>query len=172
MILKTRRQLTLFVDEKDAAAIEEVRAAFNPLQSKLIRSHVTLCREDEIEKLEQILLNLTNLQHSEVTIYFGKAIRFDDGRGLLLPAKGDNAEFQQLRRQILYKLFDNPRLQEPHITLMHPRNSTCTDAIYNKVCSINFPDTLVFKHISLIEQTGGGEWHTLQTFVLTRHKSI
>ena len=57
MIVNIRRQLTLFVGEKDAITIEQIRQKFNPLQFKLIKSHVTLCREDEIENLEQVIEN-------------------------------------------------------------------------------------------------------------------
>ena len=50
-----RRQLTLFVEQKDAETIEKVRQEFNPKQFELIKSHVTLCREDEIQNLEQVI---------------------------------------------------------------------------------------------------------------------
>jgi hypothetical protein len=52
-----RRQLTLFVEQKDAEIIERVRQEFNPIQFNLIKSHVTLCREDEIQNLEQVISN-------------------------------------------------------------------------------------------------------------------
>ena len=77
-------------------------------------------------------------------------------KGLLLPAKTDNTEFQDLRRQILLGLNDNPRKQETHITLMHPRNSTCTDKIFGRIEKIILPTKLKFKRISLIEQKDGG----------------
>jgi len=50
---KIRRQLTLFIDQGDAQIIEMIRAEFNPLQHQLIKSHVTLCREDELNRLKQ-----------------------------------------------------------------------------------------------------------------------
>ncbi len=129
---KIRRQLTLFVEQKDAETIEEVRQEFNPRQSELIKCHVTLCREDEIENLEHILTNLSLFTQTEIVIEFGEAQRFDNGKGLLLPAKNDNSEFQNLRRQILSGIINNPQKQEPHITLMHPGNSTCTDNIFEQ----------------------------------------
>jgi hypothetical protein len=166
-----RRQLTLFVEPEDALTIEKVRTKFNPRQSELIKCHVTLCREDEIENLETVRINLMHLTQTEMVIQFGKAIRFDNGKGLLLPELPDHQSFHELRRQILKGLFDNPRLQEPHITLMHPRNATCTDDIYEEIFNIPFPTELVFKKISLIEQRNGGPWKTLQTFPL-RDKNI
>jgi len=42
------------------------------------------------------------LTQEEIVIEFGKAIRFDNGKGLVLPAKTDNAGFQELRRQDLF----------------------------------------------------------------------
>lgn len=170
MTINIRRQLTLFVDPKDAEVIEQVRQEFNPRQSELIKSHVTLCREDEIEDLETVIVNLSNLRSTEVEIVFGKAIRFANGKGVLIPAMPDHIKFQELRRQILSGLFDNPGLQEPHITLMHPRNSTCTDDIYKEICKFDFPTTLLFKKIDLIEQMNGGQWRTLQTFPLVERK--
>ena len=166
MTKNTRRQLTLFIGDGDADAIERIRQAFNPRQSELIRSHVTLCREDEIVDLERIVANLADLTQAEIVIAFGKATRFDNGKGLLLPATRGNTEFQELRRQILRGLNDQPRKQEPHITLMHPRNSVCTDAIFEEVKKVVLPTELKFEKISLIEQIDGGPWRILQEFGL------
>ena len=81
-----RRQLTLFVNPKDAEPIEKIRQEFNPKQFGLIKSHVTLCREDEIQNLEQLISNLLFLSQTEIVIKFGKAARFDNGKGVFLPA--------------------------------------------------------------------------------------
>lgn len=164
MTYNIRRQLTLFVEQKDAEIIERVRQEFNPIQFKLIKSHVTLCREDEIQNLEQVLSNLSSLSHAELVIEFGNAIRFDQGKGLLLPASTDHSMFQELRRQVLDGITDNPRRHEPHITLMHPRNSTCTDDIFVQIEKVRFPKKLKFKRISLIEQEEGRPWVILQEF--------
>ena len=169
MTCNIRRQLTLFVDAKDAEQIEQVRKKFNPIQFDLIKAHVTLCREDEIENLEQVISNLLllTLTQQNIFIEFGKVARFDNGKGLFLPATNNNKEFDNLRRQVLGGLFDNPRKQDAHITLMHPRNSTCTDNIFKQVETINLPTKLNFKKISLIEQTDGQQWRILQEFGLT-----
>ncbi len=170
MINNSRRQLTLFVAQAAAVTIKSIRAAYNPRQTELIKCHVTLCREDEIQDLEKVVNNLLQLSQSELVIRFGKPIRFDDGKGVLLPATPDNQAFQTLRSQVLQGLFEEPRLHEPHITLMHPRNSTCTDEIFAAICNINFPTELVFNQIDLIEQVNGGPWETLQTFPLSAKK--
>lgn len=163
-----RRQLTLFVHPNDAQIIEQVRQEFNPRQFALIKSHVTLCSENEIENLEQVLSNILSLSQKEIVIQFGKATRFDNGKGLLLPAILDNIEFHELRKHVLFGLNDNPRKHEPHITLMHPRNSTCTDIIFHHIEQLSFPKQLSFRKICLIEQENGGIWNILQEFELGR----
>jgi hypothetical protein len=164
--INIRRQLTLFVDPKDAETIEQVRREFNPVQFGLIRSHVTLCREDEIQNLEQVISNLLSLAQEGIVIEFEKPARFDNGKGLFLPATTDNADFQELRRQVLNGLNNNLKKQEPHITLMHPRNSTCTDDIFQRIEKVSLPTKLKFKRISLIEQVNAGQWKILQEFEL------
>ncbi|MBP6566426.1 MAG: 2'-5' RNA ligase family protein [Saprospiraceae bacterium] len=162
-----RRQLTLFVDPKDAINIEQIRNEFNPRQFEIIKAHVTLCREDEIQDLERVMTNLlscTQVYHS-IFIEFGPMERFDNGKGLLLPATKDCQDFITLRKQVLSGLTDNPRDQKPHITLMHPRNSTCNDHIFQQIGKVALPTKLVFQQISLIEQqVDGGPWKTLKIF--------
>ena len=165
-----RRQLTLFVEQKDAETIEKVRQEFNPKQFELIKSHVTLCREDEIQNLEQVISNLLLLSQTEIVIEFGNASRFDNGIGVFLPATIDNEDFQKLRRQVLTGLTDNPRKHRPHITLMHPKNSTCTDNIFGQIKKLSLPIKLEFKKISIIEQINGGQWKIIQEFELTDRK--
>ena len=92
------------------------------------------------------------MTQTEILIKFGEVARFEDGKGLLIPAMTENAEFQELRKQTLVGLTDNPRKQEPHITLMHPRNSTCTDTIFGQIQKINFPTKLEFKELPLLNK--------------------
>ena len=166
MTFTLRRQLTLFVAEKDAAIIEQVRQTYNPIQFELIKSHVTLCRDEEMHDLEQVLLNLVNLFNPAIEIEFGKLARFDNGKGLFLPALPNNTVFETLRSKVLQGLAINPGKQEPHITLMHPRNSTCTNELFEQIAQLNFPSKLIFSRISLIEQHQGGIWKTLNNFEL------
>lgn len=164
--LNTRIQLTLFVGEPQAQPIEAVREQYNPEQFRLIKSHVTLCREDELQDLEKIVQNLTQNQLPGITISFGRPIRFSASKGVLLPASDDDTAFHALRAKVLAGHINLPRKQEAHITLMHPRNSTCTDAVFKEISGYRFPDTIRFDTISLIEQKNGGPWRTLQTFEL------
>jgi hypothetical protein len=161
-----RRQLTLFVDRKDALNIEGIRRRFNPTQQKLIDSHVTLCRENEIEDINALLDNLQELDTPKIVINFGHVIRFENGQGVILPALGDNEQFHLLRSKVLNGLGVTVRRPEPHITLMHPRNSTCTDETFSVIQQINLPARLTFDTISLIEQVNGGQWQILKSYKL------
>ena len=83
-------------------------------------------------------------------------MRFDNDKGVLLPASGDNEQFHQLREKVLITSNKPVRRHEPHITLMHPRNSTCNDRFFEEIQSVNLPTCLKFDTVSLIEQLDGG----------------
>jgi hypothetical protein len=165
-VTNIRRQLTLFVKPSEGQAIEKIRQQFNPRQFELIQSHVTLCREEEIQNLGQVTANLRSLQHDKVIIHFGGVTRSADGKGVFLPATTESLGFQKLRNKVLEGLTKNASVHEPHITLMHPRNSTCTDGIFDQIEKISLPKQLVFDRISLIEQEDGGQWRILQEYDL------
>ncbi len=76
LVPQVRRQLTLFAEPQAARDIETIRGTYNPEQHRLIGSHVTLCREDELTDLERVLHNLGTLKARALAIHFGKAIRF------------------------------------------------------------------------------------------------
>ena len=163
---KFRQQLTLFIDKKDAIEMEGIRKIFNPKQKQLIDSHVTLCREDEIANIDSVSGILHKLDASAVTIQFGQVTRFENNKGVLLPAFGDNEQFHQLLIKILTALNMPVRRHDPHITLMHPRNSNCTDEIFEEIKSVNLPASLKFDTVSLIEQVDGGQWQIINRFNL------
>lgn len=161
-----RRQLTLFVDQEDAIEIEAVRRKFNPIQYELINSHVTLCREDEIENMAAVLANLKKLNSAPITLRFGPPIRFEHSKGVLMPALDYNEAFLQLRVQVSEGLNSNLGRQQPHITLLHPGNSACTDEIFEAIRQYHLPVVLTFTSISLIEQVNNGQWNILQNYPL------
>jgi hypothetical protein len=136
---QVRHQLTLFVQPQDATVIEAIRSQYNPVQQQLIASHVTLCREDELEPLEVIIAHLQQLRLAPITVQFGAVKRFDNGKGVMLPALGENTAFHQLRAAVLQPSIATLRLHEPHLTLMHPRNATCTDAIFETIQAVTLP---------------------------------
>ncbi|CAN5512666.1 hypothetical protein BH11BAC3_BH11BAC3_15930 [soil metagenome] len=170
-MINPRIQLTLFVDENKSQQIEEIRDEFNPEQFQLIKSHVTLIRDEELEQIEKVLINLSSLNHSYITIHFGKMIRFAEGKGVILPATETNESFHQLRSCVLKGITNPFRKPAPHITLMHPRNSTCTDQVFETISKTDTPGLLVFKTISLIEQYPGCKWEPLKSFELKNPSS-
>lgn len=163
-----RQQLTLFVPPADVVEIETIRGRYNPVQRALIDCHVTLCREDELVELDRVLQNLRAHRLPAITIGFGNMIRSAGGKGVLLPAATGQEEFQQLREKVLEGIVVAPRRQEAHITLMHPRNSACTDAIFEAIRAYVLPQQITFDTISLIEQVAGGPWRVVSVARLER----
>ena len=146
--------------------IERIRAEFNPVQYKLIPAHVTLCREDEIEPIEKIIENIHSIKlMAPIQIQLNCAQRFADGKGVMIPAQGENPAFQELRKSVL-GVREFLRVHQPHLTLMHPRNSTCTDEIFERIKEAEMPVELSFDKIHLIEQTNGGKWDILKEFFM------
>lgn len=163
----SRKQLTLFLrDQNDT--IEKIRTEFNPIQQQLIAAHVTLCREDEIEPLELVLQNIKAIVLDQpLSIAFHPIERFENGKGVFLPAATNNDAFHELRKKVLKGLNDMPRIHSPHLTLMHPRNSSCTDEIFEKIKQYELPTMLYFDQISLIEQKYNEKWVVIDQFPIT-----
>jgi 2'-5' RNA ligase len=161
-----RRQLTLFLEDS-FDKIEKIRQKYNPEQFDLIKAHVTLCQEDEIENLEQVFKNLSSLNKPKITIQFEKPVRFENGKGVFLKASAGLTEFKNLRKEILRNIIENPRQKVPHITLMHPRNSTCNDEIFEQINREVFPSIITFNKISLIEKRNSEKWKVIKDFSLT-----
>jgi len=166
---KIRRQLTLFINEPNGI-IEKIRAEFNPKQYNLIPAHVTLCRENEIEPIENTIARIKSISLKKIIrIEFGKAERFAEGKGVYISSFGHNNEFKELRKLVLGQS-ELENEQVPHITLMHPRNSTCTNEIFERIENYDLPTELKFGKISLIEQRNGGKWTVLQEFGIVKNK--
>ena len=170
-MIEIRRQLTLFIEEA-YDNIENVRSEFNPKQFNLIPAHVTLCREDEIEQLDDIIERIKSICLAyPIRVKFGEVKRFANGEGVLIPAMEQNVEFIELRKLVLGQK-GLKKKQTPHITLMHPRNSTCSDELFEKIKARELPVELEFRKISLIEQINGGKWKVLQEFNIVNEESI
>jgi hypothetical protein len=84
----------------------------------------------------------------------------------VIPSKGDNSKFQALRTIISQGVIDIPPKHAPHITLMHPRNSNCTDEIFDQIVKMDFPVRLTFQKISLIQQAENSPWKIIREFDL------
>lgn len=163
---RVRRQLTLFLARAAAEEIERLRMTYNPEQSRLIPAHVTLCRDAEVEDLEQVRKNLGRLSWPVLCLEFGPPVRFEDGKGLWLAGVGSLEDFWGLREAVLKGIVDAPARPHPHITLMHPRNSTCTDAIFEVVSGLPLPRRFWFKTVAYIEQVGDAAWRIVEEYPL------
>ena len=162
-----RRQLTLFLNEPNEN-IEKIRAKYNPVQYNLIPAHVTLCREDEIEPIENTIERIKSVSLGQpIQIEMGRPERFADGKGVCMSSLTHNEQFEGLRKMVLGQA-ELKKEQVPHVSLMHPRNSTCTDEIFEQICGHDLPTELQFGKISLIEQSNGGKWHALQEFEIVK----
>ena len=68
-----RRQLSLYVPPDAARQLEAVRRVLDPVQSRLIPAHVTLCREDELARVSgpELESRLGDARLKPVTLHFG-----------------------------------------------------------------------------------------------------
>ncbi|MEO8161903.1 MAG: 2'-5' RNA ligase family protein [Arenimonas sp.] len=159
----TRRQLSLYLSEREAAPLELVRRRLDPVQAGLIPAHVTLCREDE---LATVMLGTAAQRLRDapaLSLCFGKAERFD-GHGIRLPCIAGEPEFRALRVRLLG---DVPmRRQLPHITLAHPRNPQAAGNRLSMTDCLPQSIPLRFASIRLIAQVDGGPWRVLEEFGL------
>jgi 2'-5' RNA ligase len=162
----TRKQLTLFLDKEYAVSIEEIRERFNPKQSKIIRSNITLCREDEIEEIEIVLNNLDNLQVDCFELELNGLMRFSKGKGVFINIIDTKNYFKNLRELVLRNVVSKVREYKSHITLMHPRNSTCNDLIFKEINIIELPKKLRITRVTLIEHKIGEEWNIIREYKL------
>lgn len=163
-----RKQLTIFLDKIESEPIESIRRKFNPKQFELIKSHITLCREDEIEELSRIQKNLENIDLYEFKLHTNGLIRFSEKKGLLISINDKEGKFCRLREIILKNGNDIPREHKAHITLMHPRNSICNDENFDEIRKVKMPKIISIRKISLIEQELGKEWKTLKEYELKK----
>jgi 2'-5' RNA ligase len=159
----TRRQLSMYVPQNAARDIEAVRKIVDPIQSRLIPAHVTLCREDELDALASIRSRLRSIPFEPLTLRFGRPQAFA-GHGLLLECVEGEQRFRALRQYLLAS--SRVRDQKPHITLAHPRNprsngnSLSSTSTLPAIIEVTFPD------IYLIEQEGGSPWQLLEKYEL------
>src|SRR5688572_16534176 len=79
-----RTQLSLYVPAALAAELAAVRRAVDPVQSRLIPPHVTLCREEDLVGLSPDTVGARLAGVGRLTLALGPAERFG-GHGILLP---------------------------------------------------------------------------------------
>ena len=160
--MTTRRQATLYLQGDMLSTVESVRSRFNPVQSALIRAHVTLCREDEVADWRELESRLSAMKQICVSLEFGKVVK--DGNLVYLATTGPTTSFDELRSMLLASDDSIPRPHEPHVTLVHPRNGRCDDIAFNEIESQLTEFSAVFDCVTLIQQTDGGPWHDLASY--------
>jgi 2'-5' RNA ligase len=160
--MAVRRQATLYLPKIQGATIERLRAQYNPAQAALIRAHITLCREDEVDDWDDLADRIRALATIDIDLFFGQPIR--NANLVYLPTAGATGPFDSLRELLLSRGNSHPRKHDPHLTLIHPRNGICTAEIFAALTAEINPMAVNFKEITLIEQTDGGAWRNLQSF--------
>ncbi|NQD35887.1 hypothetical protein HPT27_02560 [Permianibacter sp. IMCC34836] len=155
-----RRQLTLFVPDVVAVELEALRRVLDPVQSRLIAAHVTLCREDELGACteSELRARIARCPIRALQLQFGPAEVFYE-HGIRLPSIGDERDFHTLRQYLLGT--EAIRLQSPHITLAHPRNPKAPGNSLATATALTTPFTIRFSTISWIEQRGTAPWQLL-----------
>ena len=164
-MLNTRRQLTLFVPSGAASQLEAARQVLDPAQFKLIRAHVTLCRDDEIGELSCDRLTARASTATPITLAFGRPEKFS-GHGVLLPCIAGQASFHDLRCHLLESPSARPR--QAHITLAHPRNPQALGNTPENMAAIEGDFSISFAVATLIRQVQGGPWVDEQSFEFMR----
>lgn len=155
-----RIQISLYFDEEESQELENIRKTYNLVQYHLIPAHITLCREEELKEIESLKNDLNNFKFEPFTIHLEKPKRVAEGKGVLLPVQ-ENSNFLELRKLFIKDLNIGKDFFEPHITLMHARNSECTDPIFKEIIKKDLPKKLNVISIHLIEQINGGKWKIL-----------
>ena len=156
-----RRQITLYVPHAERARIEQLRERYNPIQFSLINAHVTLCRDEEVCDWPNLLTRAQQIHAIDISLEFGSPIK--EGDLVYLPVAGTTDDFDNLRIRLLED--PNCRIQEPHITIVHPRNGTCNGEQFEKICEVfsaNF--TIPFRSFTFIQKHGAEPWENICTF--------
>jgi hypothetical protein len=149
-----RRQASLYLP--DQFNIESFRLRFNRAQALLIPSHVTLCREDEVDDWDALRARLESLSPFELTLGFGAPVR--ENNFVFLPVTEGLNSFHEFRCAVLTQ---EARQHVPHVTIIHPRNGTCTDPIFADALATISSFRYTFREVMLIEQEGEGAWNVI-----------
>ncbi len=157
-----RRQATLFLPSGVGDAVEVIRARLNPAQSRLIRAHVTLCREDEVADWDALVTRLAQIKSLAVDLSFTELVR--NGNLVFATVAGSTNSFDEVRNALLSTETTLPRIHRPHITLIHPRNGKCDDATFAIAKDLFKPFSVRFNCITIIEQVDSGTWQEIAAF--------
>jgi 2'-5' RNA ligase len=155
-----RLQLSLYVAEPEASALDALRARLDPVQRALIAPHVTLARDADIDTRSgpDWRDRVATLREPVLRLRFGPAEAFHEN-GILLRCVGGVDRFDALRARIL-----GPAALSlaPHLTLAHPRNPRAPgNSLAHALAELPSPLELRFDALNLIEQCNGGPWRVL-----------
>jgi 2'-5' RNA ligase len=153
----------MYVPRDAAREIEAVRRIVDPIQSRLIPAHVTLCREDELGDLASVLARLRAAPFGPLNLRFGKPVAFA-GHGLLLECVEGEGRFRALRQYLLAS--GRVREQKPHLTLAHPRNPRSEGNSLSNTSELPEVIEVTFPSVYLIEQEGSRPWRLLEKYEL------
>jgi hypothetical protein len=155
----------MFVPEDALVHFEDLRRSLDPIQSRLIPAHVTLCRENELNQISEseLQVRFSQVHLGPITLHFGRPEVFD-GHGILLHCIGSVNEFRVLREHVLGSSTIGE--QRPHITLAHPRNPKAHGNSLANASRLGAGITIAFPAVQLIEQHGVQPWKVLRQFEL------
>jgi len=140
--------------------VEPIRQKLDPIQHALIPAHVTLCRDDELPDLQQLMQRLERLEPFLITMKFGQPQELPDGCVLLRPTAGIE-QFQELRQLILGT---TARAYGAHLTLLHPRNASGIPLNLAGVGRELAGLVVTFNTVTLVEQHGGEPWQVKNAY--------
>lgn len=160
-----RMQLSMYVPAPESRELEAVRRLLDPVQSILIPAHVTLCRDDELARVDtdSLASRLADAQAGAVVLHFGRPEVFQ-GHGILLPCIAGEEGFHSLRELVLgSRAISRPA---PHITLAHPRNPKAAGNCLANANRLPAIGAVTFTSVALIEQAGGKPWRVVRAHAL------
>ena len=155
--MNERWQLSIFLTQVEVKNIEGIRSKYNPIQHDLIPAHITLARETEFLPDQQFLRKFKEVEFPRFQVGLGKAERFSEGKGVFIPIRDPEHKLTKLRALLRIQSTDF----SPHITIMHPRNATCTDEIFEDILKVKIPGHVQISNIKLIRQQSGERWEVM-----------
>lgn len=102
---------------------------------------------------------LRSVREIRVSLELGRPVRNDNL--VYLPMIGSTDSFDMLRDELLSTPTTVPRKHDPHLTLVHPRNGTCSESEFAMIESLCDPLSVTFSEVTVIEQIDGGPWRDL-----------
>lgn len=144
-----------------AAVLAAVRRVVDPVQSRLIPAHVTLCRDEDLDGVQPDDVRVAAAGMDGLTLAFGPAERAGE-HGILLPCVDGQADFHALRARLLGVAA--PRERTAHLTLAHPRNPRAPGNDLLVARTLPVPLVATFTRVHWIEQAGDAPWQVRHTF--------